>query len=982
YCAGVVSARGGDGGAGFAGQGGGGAGGRIEQVSDAVHQPCDERVDGGRGGCGFLAARGTDDDTPEEDWDGDGETVAAGDCASTDPAVATTAAEVCDAVDNDCDGSIDESGCGSCTRKFPFDRVYQFCDQNALSWTAAQAECASFGYTLAEIEDSSENSNFGINADTVNNNDDWWIGYNDRTTEGDYVWDGGAPFTYENWQGGNPTSQDCVLYSSNGRWLSDACTDAHDYACETCEIKHWYADLDGDGFGDHSTALDTCYPPAGYVDDGSDCADDDPDDAPDAPSDTCDGLDDDCDGATDETCACTPASRSGHDYLFCTSTSTFDAARSYCERQAMILATIDDAAENAWIDGEIDGLSSAPWYIGLTDRDVEGAFRWLFTDPGYDAFAGGQPDNAPSGADCAVLNAAGTPDQQWADDVCTSARRFVCEEIAGCTPTTWYPDDDGDGYGDDAAGFGACTAPAGYIGVAGDCDDGDGQVHPGRSEITADGIDQDCDGGDQCHRDTDGDGEGSTAVVDSADLDCADGGEAPDADDCDDTDEDVYPGAPETCGDGVDSDCNGAGGPSSDEDGDGLTWSQEGPRGGDDCDDDTDDDGIDDPTEFAFGDWDGDTVWDLADPDDDDDTIFTADEGTGVGEISSECANPDDGRPNYHDDDSDGDGLSDFEETTFDTDADSFPDYLDCVDECLTDVDGDGLFVCDETAIGTDPYRFDTDGDGVGDAIEVGDPGSPTDTDGDGAIDAIDPDDDDDGLDTVLEDRDGDGDPQTDNTDGDALPDFHDPDDDDDGVSTRDEDRDGDGDPRDDDLDGDDLADYLDPRDWDGPLGDIDGDGLTNLDEDGLGSDPADFDSDDDGIRDPDELGDGADPLDTDDDGTPDLLDPDDDGDGIDTVLESALDLDGDGSPNYLDPDSDGDQVDDGVEGFVDTDCDGVYDLLDPVDDARCAAAPPQGGEVYVGRGGCATGPAPAGAAGWLVLAAVGTLAARRRRAA
>ncbi|HET6583827.1 MAG TPA: putative metal-binding motif-containing protein, partial [Nannocystaceae bacterium] len=72
-----------------------------------------------------------------------------------------------------------------------------------------------------------------------------------------------------------------------------------------------------------------------------------------------------------------------------------------------------------------------------------------------------------------------------------------------------------------------------------DCDDNDPSVNPGAFESCGDGIDNDCDGIELvCVVDDDGDG----FVAE---------------DDCDDTDANVYPGAPESCTDGVDNDCDG-----------------------------------------------------------------------------------------------------------------------------------------------------------------------------------------------------------------------------------------------------------------------------------------------------------------------------------------------------------------------------------------------------------------------------------------
>jgi len=109
---------------------------------------------------------------------------------------------------------------------------------------------------------------------------------------------------------------------------------------------------------------------------------------------------------------------------------------------------------------------------------------------------------------------------------------------------------------------------------------------------------------------------------------------------------------------------------------------------------------------------------------------------------------------------------------------------------------------------------------------------------------------------------------------------------------------------------------------------DSDGDGLVDLDEFALGTDPALVDTDGDGIDDLTEVGDPSNPTDTDGDGTIDAIDCDSDDPNVtnsvtedsdcDGLLDSAEDVDGDGdpsnddtdgdgTPNYLDDDSDGD---------------------------------------------------------------------------
>jgi hypothetical protein len=80
----------------------------------------------------------------------------------------------------------------------------------------------------------------------------------------------------------------------------------------------------------------------------------------------------------------------------------------------------------------------------------------------------------------------------------------------------------------------------GYTGLEGDCDDTDEDVHPGAFELV-NGVDDDCDGIID---------DGTSAYDDDGD------GYSEDAGDCNDADASIYPYATEVC-DGVDNDCNG-----------------------------------------------------------------------------------------------------------------------------------------------------------------------------------------------------------------------------------------------------------------------------------------------------------------------------------------------------------------------------------------------------------------------------------------
>src|SRR5258705_76166 len=55
-----------------------------------------------------------------------------------------------------------------------------------------------------------------------------------------------------------------------------------------------------------------------------------------------------------------------------------------------------------------------------------------------------------------------------------------------------------------------------------DCDDGEDTVFPGSVEVTADGIDQDCNQHDRCFQDNDSDTYGSGLTADAVGATCAD----------------------------------------------------------------------------------------------------------------------------------------------------------------------------------------------------------------------------------------------------------------------------------------------------------------------------------------------------------------------------------------------------------------------------------------------------------------------------
>ncbi len=99
-------------------------------------------------------------------------------------------------------------------------------------------------------------------------------------------------------------------------------------------------------------------------------------------------------------------------------------------------------------------------------------------------------DGWAAGSDCDDNNPTRHP---GAPEICDGIDNDCDGQVDEDLASTWYPDLDGDGWGDGSAPVVACLAPPDHVEVGGDCDDTDPDINPGALEA-CNGIDDNCNG--------------------------------------------------------------------------------------------------------------------------------------------------------------------------------------------------------------------------------------------------------------------------------------------------------------------------------------------------------------------------------------------------------------------------------------------------------------------------------------------------------
>ncbi|MBK7808988.1 MAG: T9SS type A sorting domain-containing protein [Saprospiraceae bacterium] len=433
-----------------------------------------------------------------------------GDCNDNNNTINPAATEVCDGIDNDCDGSTDEG-----VQTTYFADVDQDGFGNPSSSTQA---CAQPGGYVTNNTDCDDN-------DALEKPGQVW--YDDSDNDG-YGQTGSASITqclrptgYRAASELLATSGDC---NDNNNTINPAATEVCDGIDNDCDgstdegvLTTYYADVDQDGFGNPLGSTQSCTQPGGYVTNNTDCDDND---ALEKPGQVWfDDTDNDGygqTGAASITQCLRPVGYKAAIELISTSGDCNDNNNTINPAATEVCDGIDNDC-----DGSTDEGVQTTYYA---DVDQDG-----FGNPLSSTQSCTQPGGyVTNNTDCDDNDALEKPGQ------------------------VWYKDNDNDNFGQTgAASITQCLRPVGYraalelISTTGDCNDSNNAINPAATEV-CDGIDNDCDGSTDegvqttYYADVDLDGFGNPS---SSTMSCAQpGGYVTNNTDCDDNDPLEKPG--------------------------------------------------------------------------------------------------------------------------------------------------------------------------------------------------------------------------------------------------------------------------------------------------------------------------------------------------------------------------------------------------------------------------------------------------------
>ncbi|WP_370476087.1 MopE-related protein [Tamlana flava] len=490
------------------------------------------------------------------------------DCDDTDANINPNATEICDGIDNDCDGQIDDAD-NDITGQFTW---YADSDNDGYGdFGNSQLSCSQpLGYVSNSLDCNDTDVNVSPAAteicDGIDNNCDGQV---DEDVKNTYY----ADIDGDGYGDASVSILACSApegYVSNNTDCNDNEADAYPGNTEVCDgidndcdgqvdegVKNtYYADSDGDGYGNAGTSILACSAPNGYVSDNTDCNDNEADSYP-GNTEVCDGIDNDCDGQIDEGVENTYyADTDGDGYgdagssiLACSAPEGYVSNNTDCndnEANAYPGNTeVCDGIDND-CDGQVDeGVKNT--YYADTDGDGYG-------DAGASILACSAPSGYVSNnTDCNDNESASYPGNV---EVCDGIDNDCDGQVDEGVKNTYYADSDGDGYGDMNNALEACSQPAGYVTDSTDCDDSDANINPGEVEIPNNGTDENCDGTDASlwYQDLDGDGFGNPNISQQSNTQPT--GYVGNNTDCNDNEAASFPGNTEIC-DGIDNNCDG-----------------------------------------------------------------------------------------------------------------------------------------------------------------------------------------------------------------------------------------------------------------------------------------------------------------------------------------------------------------------------------------------------------------------------------------
>jgi len=486
------------------------------EVCDGIDNNCDGEIDEGLVMSGYVDVDGDGHGTGELVEFCEGETGYADtdlDCDDNDPDKYVGAFEECDAIDNDCDGIVDNIASSTWYADADGDGYGDSADTidncpGEVGYVANDLDCADDDSAVNPAAHEACDDGIDNNCDGIVDDDspDLVEVYTDADLDG--FGDGTSFWICGDLPAGTSlVDGDCDdATASTNPDADDVCGNFADDNCsgfvDDGDDAAWYLDDDGDGFGSTGLVLNQCDAPGPeWVNNSDDCNDSIPAINPDA-IETCNGIDDDCVGG------------------------------------------IDDNPPVAvwWADADGDGFGnlSAPSDSCSPDPTTH-------VQNTQDCDDGAADVNPSSEENCS---------NETVDNDCDGDAIDTPVD-----PTTWYPDVDGDGYGEiGGATVVQCSAPANTSADSTDCDDSAIGVNPGETEI-CNSIDDDCSGDidsdatDKTTHYLDDDFDGYGDPAESVQACGISTGISATNDDCDDDEGTIYPGATEFCN-GVDDDCN------------------------------------------------------------------------------------------------------------------------------------------------------------------------------------------------------------------------------------------------------------------------------------------------------------------------------------------------------------------------------------------------------------------------------------------